>query len=180
MTRVDVDLPAGPWVQVPVAGDLGQWAERTADELCADREPPGPLAAELATIAERLQPLDPLACAVLVPETLPQTIVGVLVVHQVACAEDADAVLAELAAESAADIVSPELTRADLPLGPAARRHGVNAAADGTVVETVEHVVPLGRGTGLRIDLSWGAVALGPELVALADAAAAGLRLTDG
>lgn len=65
------------------------------------------------------------------------------------------------------------------PLGPAARRRSVTAAADGTVVESVEHVVPPGSGTELRGDLSWVAAALGAELVALADGAAAGLQLVD-
>ncbi|WP_147251450.1 hypothetical protein [Blastococcus sp. TBT05-19] len=179
MTRVQVSLPAAPWVPVPLEGDLREWAVRTAEELCAGKERPEDLAEQLATIAQHLQPLEPLAFAVLVPETRPQAIAGVLVVHQVACGEDPGAVLADLAAESATDIVPPELGRVDLPLGPAARRHGVTAAADGTIAETVEHVVPLGSGTGLRIDLSWGAVEHGEELVALADAAAAGLQLVD-
>jgi len=179
MTRVDVALPAAPWVAVPTDGEVHRWAARTAAELCAGQEPPDALADDLVAIVERIRPLEPLACAVLVPEGVPRTVVGVLVVHQVACDDDPAAVLAEMEAESATDILPPGLGRVDLPLGPAARRHGVTAAADGTVVETVEHVVPLGGGTGLRADLSWGAVALGEELVGLADAAAAGLELVD-
>jgi hypothetical protein len=162
MTHVEVDLPPGPWIAVPVEGEVAAWADRTAEELCAGKEPPDVLAAELTVMAERVRPLEPLACAVLVPEQLPQAVVGVLVVHEVTD-----------------DLVAAELTAVELPVGPAARRRAVASAADGTIVETVEHVVPLGDGRGLRVDLSWSAIALGEELVELADGAAAGLALVE-
>ena len=177
--RVQVALPEAPWVAVPRSGDPAAWAEQEAAGITADPQEAAALAAELSVIGRQVQERESLACAALVPEQVPPSVLAVLLVEQVDCGPDLAAVTAELADDGTAHLHEPEVTEVALPLGPAVRRHALVTMPDGGVVEGVEHVVPLGDGIGLRIDLSWAALALGEELVGLADAAARGVGLTD-
>lgn len=178
--HLDVDLPPAPWVAVPVDGD-DDWARRSADELCEGSPAAEPLAAELAVALRRAAEPGVLACAVVVPEEPPQRVTAVLVVEHVAC-DDVEAALTALTTVGPAVLGTPDVRRVALPLGDAVRRHVLTAEGDdgtGGVVERVEHVVPLGDGTGVRADLTWTPLALGDELVELADGVAVGLRLTE-
>lgn len=176
MSRLRLDLPEAPWVEVPTDGDAQAWAAATAAELTSDGT--DALAAELAVAARHARELDAYLCAAIVPEGPAPTVTAVLVVQEVRC-QDLDSIAGELAGLTRTYLEVPAPSRVALPLGDAVRLHSVAAAPGGTVVERVEHVVPLGDGTGLRIDLSWSALALGEELVELADAVAAGLGLVE-
>lgn len=178
--RVQVALPEAPWVAVPREGDPAAWAEQEAAGITADPQEAAALAAELSVIARQVQDRQSLAGAALVPEQVPQSVLAVLLVEQVDCGPDLAAVTAELADDGTTHLHEPDVTEVVLPLGPAVRRHALVTMPDGGVVEGVEHVVPLGDGVGLRIDLSWAALAPGEELTDLADAAARGVGLTEG
>lgn len=179
MTHLEVDLPDAPWVAVPLDADPAAWARATAEELCGGREESSGLAAELELAADRMRTMEALACAVVVPEEVPQEVLALLLVHQVHDVADVDSATTLLADEAREDVREPVLSTTELPLGPAARWHTLTTGDDGFLMEAVEHVVPLGDGTALRSELSWTAVALGDELAELADLVAAGLRVAE-
>jgi len=177
VTHLEIDLPEAPWVTVPLDVDPPTWARATSEELCAGRQDPGDLAAELELAAQRMRSSEALACAVVVPDDVPQEVLALFLVHQVHDVPDVDSASALLAAEDRDDVREPVLSTTELPLGRAARWHTLTAGADGFVMEAVDHVVPLGDGTALRSEMSWTAVVQGDDLVELADHTAAGLRV---
>jgi hypothetical protein len=179
MPHLEVDLPPAPWVAVPLDGDPAKWARATAEELCEGREDPGALTRELELAARRVRTPDTLACAVVVPDDVPLQVLALLQVQQMGDVPDVATASALLAAEERDDVREPVLAETDLPLGPAVRWHTLTAGDDGFVMESVDHVIPLGEGTALRSELSWTAVALGEHLVELADRTAEGLRVAD-
>lgn len=178
MTRLQIDLPEAPWVAVPVDGADEGWAAATAAELADSPSAAGPLAAELTVVARDALALDAYACAVVVPDGPLPAVLAVLVVQQVACG-DLDSVDRELRATPRQFLRPPAVSRVELAPGEAVRLHGVVTSPGGAVVEHVEHVIPLGDGTGIRTDVSWEALALGEHLLALANATARGLRLVE-
>jgi hypothetical protein len=179
VTHLEVDLPEAPWVAVPLEGDPADWARRTAEELCGDGDDAGELARELELAASRVRTPEALACAVVVPEDVPQSVLALLLVHRMDAVPDVDAASAALTAEGRDDVREPVLSTAELPLGPAARWHTLTAGDDGFLMEAVDHVVPLGDGTALRSELSWTAVVQGDDLIELADRTAEGLRVVE-
>lgn len=180
MTHLEIDLPEAPWQVLPLDGDVDAWARTTAAELCEDPEDAEVLARELEAAASGARASDPLAGAVVVPEQEPVGVLALLIVHQLHDVPDVETATSLLAAEERDDVREPVLSTTELPLGPAARWHTLTAGDDGFLMEAVDHVVPLGDGTALRSGLSWTAVALGDELVELADLTAAGLRVAGG
>ena len=187
MSRVEIALPEAPWLEVPRSDDPSSWAEATARALCEGEDPAhaGPLAEELAVLARAAHAPDALLVAALVElpdlEEVGPFVLASLVVSDVACPHTADELCALLAERGDADVVAPTGSLLSLPAGQAARARSVRAhPGSGTVVEAVDVVLPLGDGTGVRLQLSWLALAAGEQLGALADLCAAGLRVLPG
>lgn len=182
MIEVLLALPDGDWLEVLRSGDAAGWAQATAAALCAGEEPAPGLAEELEVLARGAERDDALIASALLglpdlEESRPYVIAS-LVLTEVSCGRTVSEVVAELAVPGRHDVSPAGVTVLPLPAGDAVRLHTVTAAQPGAVVEAVDVVLPLGDGTGLRLQLSWLALAAGEELAELADRCAAGLSLT--
>ena len=176
--RVELELPDADWLEVPIVDDPAAWAAATGAELWVDAEGDrAPFVASLEVLARKAVEHDAIACAALLPELPTPFVVATLMLTQVHCGDDAHAVAGELSTPSSYDLSKPDLQVVALPAGEAARLRTVVAEPGGAVVESVDHVLPLGDGRGVRLQLSWVALGVGDELAALADGCAAGLRL---
>lgn len=181
MRHLEVDLPEATWIPLPtLAGDrLDAWATATAAEVCGGEGSHAiALSEELSEFGSRVAGSQALACAVLLGGDVPH-VEALLVVDQAVHEGGAAELSAQLAAEKGRGDgdARPDTREVDLPVGRAVRLHEMTAAPDGTLIERVEHIVPLGDDTALRSELSWRSIAAGEQLSALADQVAGGLRL---
>lgn len=177
-----VDLPDAPWLEVPTGRDPRAWARSAAHDLLPDRPAlAAALADDLALHARTARDLGAFLTAVVLPDPA----AGVLAALTVA--PTAPAGLAEVSrawADGGPDLARPpEVTRRDLPAGPAVRaRLLARGAPDETgrraLIEAVlHHVAPPGTAEAVEVRLTWLAVPLGDALADLADEVAAGLSL---
>lgn len=190
MTREDVDfgldLLVDRWLPVPAPDDAGaeQWAARAAQELCELDGQPGEvdrLTAQLQLWAQDPERIGHDVVAVLVPEAAAGVYAWLTVLRLPV--EPATLEALEARASSGAVVGELDVTRVELPAGPAVRSRGVLAAPRddglGELVEQVQWLVlsPLlatvGAGSGAVIELttSWTAAAVheADDLAQLAD-----------
>lgn len=183
-----LEMPEAPWLQVPVVEDPDGWGIELARQLCEGEDVAtddlAGLAAELSVLARDAAEREAVLAAGLLElpdaEGARPFVVASLVVLEVACGATVDDVVAELDVTRPEDLEVPEVRVVDLPAGQAVRLRTLTATPpDGTVVEAVNVVLPLGDGTGVSLQLSWMALAAGDVLGDLADQCAAGIRVIE-
>lgn len=189
--RVHAD---GSWVAVPVDGEKPDAYGPAAVAEFGDTVPEyarEALSHDLAMFAGRAQQNGAIFAAVMLAESFDSILAYTECLPfdpaAVELPSDVDAVLAELATTAVEPPGWREVSRRELPAGPAARIHLLDAdrsdaetaTSDRPVVESVTHLVPATpAGPGIVLMTSWPALLAADELVAEADRLASTLTVT--
>jgi hypothetical protein len=183
----DLRLPAASWLELPLhLEDATPWAASQAADLLVDgtaHETRAALAVELNGHAARARDAGCDVAIALVPDPA-AGVLAVLSVRSRAYAGTLDDLAVELR-HATTDLVRPtELSYVDLPTGRALRAHAMTALPDSDeqdaekiVEESVGYFLLTESGL-ILVQMRWAAIALGDELIRLADEGACGFQLT--